>query len=308
MDIQSEKTKHPAVGPEEWDGPRRMSGLQRRVLLNITGDHLPSEAHAYFPTCLHSCRPLFPHNITHPPRQIGQDGCKKVDRIVGSPIGVEHRGRYLCRISQHKRDIHWSAKYLQGAGAVPGVWRRMMILSGGGVWPGSRRWSRGCRRVWRPPRTHEKPRLIFRHKPPTCKKSSNKGPAFPGTTEIGLPLDAPASYREPAPSHRDYLNTRHLSRELDAFLKDGERRIHSRQQLPVGTTWGPFEGKIEMSADSTALPFSLLVTLAREAEKHRGSARFTSFRKSSTATLQGDKPLLVDLDKSSLSPVLALAL
>lgn len=41
--------------------------------------------------------------------------------------------------------------------------------------------------------------------------------------------------------------------ELDAFLKDGERRIHSRQQLPVGTTWGPFEGKIEMSAESTAL-------------------------------------------------------
>lgn len=41
--------------------------------------------------------------------------------------------------------------------------------------------------------------------------------------------------------------------ELDAFLKDGERRIHSRQQLPVGTTWGPFEGKIEMSTDSTAL-------------------------------------------------------
>ncbi|TKS81658.1 Zinc finger protein ZFPM2 [Collichthys lucidus] len=44
-------------------------------------------------------------------------------------------------------------------------------------------------------------------------------------------------------------------RELDAFLKDGERRIHSRQQLPVGTTWGPFEGKIEMSTESTALLF-----------------------------------------------------
>ncbi|KAM6995556.1 zinc finger protein ZFPM2a isoform 3-T3 [Tautogolabrus adspersus] len=42
-------------------------------------------------------------------------------------------------------------------------------------------------------------------------------------------------------------------RELDAFLKEGERRIHSRQQLPVGTTWGPFEGKIEMNTDSTAL-------------------------------------------------------
>uniref|UniRef100_A0A8C6TP23 Zinc finger protein, FOG family member 2a n=1 Tax=Neogobius melanostomus TaxID=47308 RepID=A0A8C6TP23_9GOBI len=37
------------------------------------------------------------------------------------------------------------------------------------------------------------------------------------------------------------------------FLKDGERRIHSRQQLPVGTTWGPFEGKIEMNTDPTSL-------------------------------------------------------
>lgn len=44
-----------------------------------------------------------------------------------------------------------------------------------------------------------------------------------------------------------------FSGELDAFMKDGERRIHSRQQLPVGTTWGPFEGKIEMSTESTAL-------------------------------------------------------
>lgn len=44
-----------------------------------------------------------------------------------------------------------------------------------------------------------------------------------------------------------------ISGELDAFLKDGERRIHSRQQLPVGTTWGPFEGKIEMNTDTSAL-------------------------------------------------------
>lgn len=44
-----------------------------------------------------------------------------------------------------------------------------------------------------------------------------------------------------------------FSGELDAFLKDGERRIHSQRQLPVGTTWGPFEGKIEMGADTTAL-------------------------------------------------------
>ncbi|XP_066501407.1 zinc finger protein ZFPM2a isoform X2 [Hoplias malabaricus] len=42
-------------------------------------------------------------------------------------------------------------------------------------------------------------------------------------------------------------------RELDLLNKDGERRIHSRQQLPVGTTWGPFDGKIEMSTDTTGL-------------------------------------------------------
>ncbi|XP_072316204.1 zinc finger protein ZFPM2a [Eucyclogobius newberryi] len=42
-------------------------------------------------------------------------------------------------------------------------------------------------------------------------------------------------------------------RELDTFLKDGERRIHSRLQLPVGTTWGPFEGKIEMNTDANVL-------------------------------------------------------
>uniref|UniRef100_A0A672S381 Zinc finger protein ZFPM2-like n=1 Tax=Sinocyclocheilus grahami TaxID=75366 RepID=A0A672S381_SINGR len=39
-------------------------------------------------------------------------------------------------------------------------------------------------------------------------------------------------------------------RELDLFNKDGERRIHSRQQLPVGTTWGPFEGKIELNTNA----------------------------------------------------------
>ncbi|MBN3282190.1 FOG2 protein, partial [Polyodon spathula] len=44
-----------------------------------------------------------------------------------------------------------------------------------------------------------------------------------------------------------------MYRELEVFEKDGERRIHCRQQLPVGTTWGPFDGKIEMSTDSNAL-------------------------------------------------------
>ncbi|XP_056458969.1 zinc finger protein ZFPM2a [Gadus chalcogrammus] len=37
--------------------------------------------------------------------------------------------------------------------------------------------------------------------------------------------------------------------ELDSYPKDGERRVHTRQQLPVGTTWGPFEGKIEMNLE-----------------------------------------------------------
>ncbi|KAK7886495.1 hypothetical protein WMY93_026116 [Mugilogobius chulae] len=49
--------------------------------------------------------------------------------------------------------------------------------------------------------------------------------------------------------------------ELDVFLKDGERRIHSRQQLPVGTTWGPFEGKIEMNTDTNALLMTRLSAL-----------------------------------------------
>jgi len=38
--------------------------------------------------------------------------------------------------------------------------------------------------------------------------------------------------------------------ELEAFLKAGGRGVQTRQQLPVGTTWGPFEGKIEMTSDS----------------------------------------------------------
>nr|XP_061805094.1 zinc finger protein ZFPM2-like [Nerophis lumbriciformis] len=42
-------------------------------------------------------------------------------------------------------------------------------------------------------------------------------------------------------------------RDLDAYLKDGERRVHSRLQMPVGTTWGPFEGKIEMGNENSTL-------------------------------------------------------
>ncbi|XP_065442080.1 zinc finger protein ZFPM2 isoform X7 [Chrysemys picta bellii] len=35
--------------------------------------------------------------------------------------------------------------------------------------------------------------------------------------------------------------------ELEMFQKEGERKIQSRQQLPVGTTWGPFAGKMGLN-------------------------------------------------------------
>ncbi|KAJ7397579.1 hypothetical protein BTVI_133974 [Pitangus sulphuratus] len=35
--------------------------------------------------------------------------------------------------------------------------------------------------------------------------------------------------------------------ELEVVQKDGERKIQSRQQLPVGTTWGPFAGKMDLN-------------------------------------------------------------
>nr|XP_023504627.1 zinc finger protein ZFPM2 [Equus caballus] len=38
--------------------------------------------------------------------------------------------------------------------------------------------------------------------------------------------------------------------ELEVFQKDGERKIQSRQQLPVGTTWGPFAGKMDLNNNS----------------------------------------------------------
>uniref|UniRef100_A0A8C9S5D8 Zinc finger protein, FOG family member 2 n=1 Tax=Scleropages formosus TaxID=113540 RepID=A0A8C9S5D8_SCLFO len=50
-------------------------------------------------------------------------------------------------------------------------------------------------------------------------------------------------------------------RELEVLLKDGERQIHSRQALPVGTTWGPFEGKMEVSPDGGAVKTSVPVAL-----------------------------------------------
>ncbi|XP_049710242.1 zinc finger protein ZFPM2 isoform X1 [Elephas maximus indicus] len=38
--------------------------------------------------------------------------------------------------------------------------------------------------------------------------------------------------------------------ELEVFQKDGERKIQSRQQLPVGTTWGPFSGRMDLNNNS----------------------------------------------------------
>lgn len=35
--------------------------------------------------------------------------------------------------------------------------------------------------------------------------------------------------------------------ELEVVQKDGERKVQSRQQLPVGTTWGPFTGKMDLN-------------------------------------------------------------
>nr|XP_033789705.1 zinc finger protein ZFPM2 isoform X4 [Geotrypetes seraphini] len=49
--------------------------------------------------------------------------------------------------------------------------------------------------------------------------------------------------------------------ELEVVQKDGERRIQSRQQLPVGTTWGPFPGKMDLSNDSSTLKTKGLVPL-----------------------------------------------
>uniref|UniRef100_UPI00398F1C3E zinc finger protein ZFPM2a isoform X2 n=1 Tax=Pristiophorus japonicus TaxID=55135 RepID=UPI00398F1C3E len=40
--------------------------------------------------------------------------------------------------------------------------------------------------------------------------------------------------------------------ELEIFQKNGERRIRSRQQIPGGTTWGPFDGSIGVT-DSGSL-------------------------------------------------------
>ncbi|XP_078541703.1 zinc finger protein ZFPM2 [Lissotriton helveticus] len=41
--------------------------------------------------------------------------------------------------------------------------------------------------------------------------------------------------------------------ELEVRQKDGERKIQSQRQLPVGTTWGPFAGKMDLNNESNAV-------------------------------------------------------
>ncbi|XP_034619360.1 zinc finger protein ZFPM2 isoform X4 [Trachemys scripta elegans] len=50
--------------------------------------------------------------------------------------------------------------------------------------------------------------------------------------------------------------------ELEMFQKDGERKIQSRQQLPVGTTWGPFAGKMGLNNNTlkTKAPVPMVLT------------------------------------------------
>nr|XP_032633896.1 zinc finger protein ZFPM2 isoform X3 [Chelonoidis abingdonii] len=50
--------------------------------------------------------------------------------------------------------------------------------------------------------------------------------------------------------------------ELEMFQKDGERKIQSRQQLPVGTTWGPFAGKMGLNNNTlkTKVPVPMVLT------------------------------------------------
>lgn len=75
-----------------------------------------------------------------------------------------------------------------------------------------------------------------------CNKGEEEGTREGGETDMDT---TPEKVRQPQPETEDWDGPR----ELDIFHKEGERRIHTRQQLPVGTTWGPFEGKIESNAN-----------------------------------------------------------
>ncbi|XP_055769430.1 zinc finger protein ZFPM2-like, partial [Salvelinus fontinalis] len=79
-----------------------------------------------------------------------------------------------------------------------------------------------------------------------CNKGEEDGSGEAGESDMDGQSE---KTRHPAIGPEDWDGPR----ELDAFHKDGERRIHSRQQLPVGTTWGPFNGKIEMNIDGSGM-------------------------------------------------------
>ncbi|XP_052644252.1 zinc finger protein ZFPM2 isoform X2 [Harpia harpyja] len=49
--------------------------------------------------------------------------------------------------------------------------------------------------------------------------------------------------------------------ELEVVQKDGERKIQSRQQLPVGTTWGPFAGKMDLNNNTLKTKASVPMAL-----------------------------------------------
>ncbi|XP_038827389.1 zinc finger protein ZFPM2-like [Salvelinus namaycush] len=48
--------------------------------------------------------------------------------------------------------------------------------------------------------------------------------------------------------------------ELEILYDGTERRTRFRQALPVGTTWGPFEGKIEMTTAGSDMPVPVVLT------------------------------------------------
>ncbi|XP_056619006.1 zinc finger protein ZFPM2a isoform X1 [Triplophysa dalaica] len=76
-----------------------------------------------------------------------------------------------------------------------------------------------------------------------CGKGEENGSREMGDTE----MEVESEKGRPPPLEPEEWDG---PRELDLFNKDGERRILSRQQLPVGTTWGPFDGKIKQNTDS----------------------------------------------------------
>ncbi|XP_036826938.1 zinc finger protein ZFPM2-like [Oncorhynchus mykiss] len=91
-----------------------------------------------------------------------------------------------------------------------------------------------------------------------CNKGEEDGSGEAGESDMDGQCE---KTRHPAIGPEDWDGPR----ELDAFHKDGERRIHSRQQLPVGTTWGPFNGKIEMNIDGSGMKMKSCVPVVLSA-------------------------------------------